>query len=73
MSDKRGTRIESKLEMFFEKGEALAVSIRAERDRIAAQQREYEIASRRRWEIESRVRRLNENLDEWEKAEELLP
>jgi hypothetical protein len=71
VSDKRGTRIESKLETLFEGGEALAISIRVERDRLAAQQREYEIASRRRWEIESRVRRLNENLEAWEKAERI--
>jgi hypothetical protein len=71
ISDKRGTRIESKLEMLFERGEELAVSIRAERDRLAAQQREYAIAERRRWEIESRIRRLNENMDAWEKAERI--
>jgi hypothetical protein len=29
------------------------------------------MASRRRWEIESRVRRLNENLEAWEKAERI--
>lgn len=71
ISDKRGTRIESKLAMFFEKGEALAVALLAERDRIAKQQREYEIASRRRWEIESRIRRLNESMDAWERAERI--
>jgi hypothetical protein len=57
--------------MFFEKGEALAAALLAERDRIAKQQREHEIASRRRWEIESRVRRLNENIDGWERAERI--
>jgi hypothetical protein len=71
VSDKRGTRIESKLETLFEVGEALAISIRAERDRLAAQQREYATAERRRWEIESRIRRLNENMDAWEKAERI--
>ena len=69
--DKRGTLIESKMEAFFEKGEALAASVIAERARIAAQQREYEIASRRRWEIEGRIRRLNENMEAWEKAERI--
>ena len=71
MSDQRSTRIESKLVLFFERGEALAAELRADRDRMAAQQREYEIASRRRWEIESRVRRLNENLEAWETAERI--
>ena len=46
-------------------------SVIAERARLAAQQREYEIASRRRWEIEGRIRRLNENMEAWEKAERI--
>ena len=70
-SDKRGVRIESRTAAFFEKGEALAASIIAERARIAAAQREYEIASRRRWEIEGRIRRLNENMEAWERAERI--
>jgi hypothetical protein len=71
MSDNRGTRLESKLEMFFEKGEALAASIREAHNRAAARQREYEIESRRRWEIEARVRRLNENIEAREMAESI--
>jgi len=45
MSDQRSTRIESKLAKFFERGEVLAAELRADRDRMAAQQREYEIAA----------------------------
>jgi hypothetical protein len=70
-ADKRGTRIESKTEVFFEKGEALAASVIAERARIAARHREYEVAERRRWEIEARIRRLNENMEAWENAERI--
>ena len=71
ISDKRGTRIESKLDLFYEKGEALAAAIRAERDRIEALQREYQLAARRRGEIESRIRRLTGNMEAWEQAERI--
>jgi hypothetical protein len=71
ISDKRGTRIESKLDLFYEKGEALAAAIRAERDRIEALQREYQLAARRRGEIESRNRRLTGNMEAWEQAERI--
>jgi hypothetical protein len=52
ISDKRGTRIESKLPTLFLKIEALANEVHAERQRMDARRRKEEIESRCRWELQ---------------------
>ncbi len=68
VSDKRGRRLESKLPWLFEKAAVLASEIRATHDRQSALRREQEIASRRRYELQGRIERLNQNVASWQGA-----
>jgi hypothetical protein len=68
VSDKRGTRLESKLSELFKKAEALAADVYAEHERDAAIRRQEEIESRRRWELEQRIERLDRNVAAWRRA-----
>lgn len=61
ISDKRGTQIESKLSVLFLRAEALASEVHGERQRMEARRRQEEIESRRRWELEQRIERLDCN------------
>ena len=71
ISDKRGTRLESKLPELFEKAEALAAEVHAEHERIAAIQRQDEIEWSRRRELEARVEQLDRNVAAWRRAERI--
>jgi hypothetical protein len=71
VSDKRGTRIESKLPELFEKAEALASEVHAEHERIAAIQRQDEIEWSCRQELEARVEQLDRNVAAWRRAERI--
>jgi hypothetical protein len=68
ISDKRGTRIESKLPDLFVKAEALASEVHAEHEREAAMRRQEETESRRRYELERRIERLDRNIAAWRRA-----
>ena len=69
ISDKRGTRIESKLPTLFLRTEALAAEVHTKNEQDAARQREWEMEARRRREIEQRIGRLNREIVEWERAD----
>jgi len=71
VSDKRGTRLESKLPELFEKAEVLAAEVHAEHERIAAIQRQDEIEWNRRRELEARVEQLDRNVAAWRRAERI--
>ncbi len=71
VSDKRGTKIESKLPDLFSKAETLAAEVHAERQTFAAMERERQLASRRRIELELQVGGLDKNVAAWERAERI--
>jgi hypothetical protein len=71
ISDKRGKKIETKLPELFVKAEALAHELRVQKEEVAARQREYELESRRRREIEKRLERLNREVSAWQRAEQI--
>jgi hypothetical protein len=71
VSDKRGTRVESKLPELFANAEALAAEVHAEHERDAAIRRQEEIESQRRYELERRIERLDRNVAAWRRAERI--
>jgi hypothetical protein len=68
VSDKRGTRVESKLPDLFADAEALAAQVHAEHERDAAMRRQEEIEWRRRYELERRMEQLDQNVATWRRA-----
>jgi len=71
ISDKRGTRIESKLPDLFAKAEALASEVHARNERFAETRRQEEGESRRRDELESRIDQLDRNVAAWRRAQRI--
>ena len=61
-SDKRGIHLESKLPDLFVKAEALASEVQAEHEERTVMRRQEESESRRRYELERRIRRLDHNV-----------
>ena len=55
ISDKRGTKVESKLKDLFAKAEVLGAGVRAEHDRRATVQRERDLEDQRRVERSNRT------------------
>jgi len=70
-SDKRGTRIESKLPDLFVKAEALASEVHAGHEIDAAMRRQKEIESHRRHELERQIKRLRRNAVPWRRAQRI--
>jgi hypothetical protein len=68
ISDKRGTRIESKVPDLFAKAEVLGAEVRTEHDRSASIQRQQDLEYRRRVELEARIERLNRDVAAWQRA-----
>jgi hypothetical protein len=71
ISDRRGTRVESKLHDLFSKAETLACEVHARNERFAEMRRREEIESRRRYEVERRIERLDRNVAAWRRAERI--
>jgi hypothetical protein len=69
ISDKRDSRIESKLDTLFTKAEALASEVHARNERFAEMRRREEVERRRGWELEARIERLDRNMAAWRRAE----
>jgi hypothetical protein len=68
VSDKRGTQIEAKFPDLFTRAETLASEVHAKNEQWAATRRQEEIESRRRYELERRIERLDRNVAAWRRA-----
>jgi hypothetical protein len=71
ISDKRGTKIESKLAELLLKAEALASEVHTEHEWREAAKRREEQEYRRRRELEERIERLDRNVAAWRRAERI--
>lgn len=71
ISDKRGTRIESKVPDLLFRAEALASEIHAAHERIAATKRQEELEHQGRRDLEKRIKQLNRDVRAWRRAEHI--
>lgn len=71
ISDKRGTRIESKVPDLLSRAEALASEIHAEHERIAETKRQEDLEYQRRRDLEERIEQLNRDVRAWRRAEHI--